>query len=260
MANQTNNQEKQQTVNTRGYHTSNSAAIKASACEWSFQGEMLKIIITPELPEHEQTERRRYDYDHSWITCVSRLKCLDLFNQMKLSVLPAMEKKENIFVSVPVAEVNQFGFGVYFDEKGSHEYLKLIRNINPTDLTSKDEIVYEFRKGEVIVNYDNNTGKFTDRQLNETEMLLFVSDLDNFIRASSKAYNHANRVVDKTYKDMVLNNIRAVGTKVGAEMPTTNSAQRSGARFGQAPLFSNSSTQAPSDTIMSLDDLNIPME
>lgn len=260
MTNQTNNQEKQQTVNTRGYHTSNSAAIKAAACEWSFQGEMLKIIITPELPEHEQTERRRYDYDHSWITCISRLKCMDLYNQMKLTVLPSMQAKENIFVSVPVAEVNQFGFGAFFDDKGCHGYLKLIRNINPTDLTSNDEIVYEFRKGEIIVNYDNKSGKFDDRQLNETEMLLFISDLDNFIRASSKAYNHANRVVDKTYKDMVVSNIRAVGTKVGAELPSYNSAQRSGARFGQTSLFNNNSAQAPSDTIMSLDDLNIPIE
>lgn len=259
--NNTNNQDKPQSVTTRGYHTSNSEAIKATALEWSFQGDMLKIIISPELPEHEQTEKRRYDYDHSWITCVSRIKCLDLFEQMKETILPAMEKKENKFVSVPVAEVNQFGFGIRFDEtRGCVGYVKLIRNINPENLTSTAELEYEFRKGEVIVDYDNTTGKFGNRILNNTEMTLFVRDLECFITASSKAFNHANRVVDKTYKDSLNATIRSIGAKVGAEMPVYNMAQRSGARFGQAPLFGSNAQSAPSDTIKSLDDLNIDVE
>lgn len=258
--NTSNNQDKPQTVSTRGYHTFNPNATKATAFEWDYQGEMLKLIITPELPLNEQTEKRRYDYDHSWVTCITRLKCLDLSNQVTKSLLPAMlEKKEDKFVSVPVAGVNQFGIGVKFTDKGLVTYAKLIRNIDPNNLTSKDEIIYEFKKGEVIVDYDNSTGKFGDRQLGETEFLLFISDLDSFISASSKAFNHANRVVDKTYKDQTTNLIKAICNKVGAEIPSYQ-GQYSGASFGNASLFSSGATNAKTDKIMSLNDLNIEAE
>lgn len=251
-----NNNEKSK-VSTRGYHTTNGAAEKASAFAWDFLDDMLKISITPELPESEQSETRRYDYKNSWITCITRLKCLDLYNNIKEVVLPAAKEKTETFVSVPVAEVNQFGFGIRFDEKGSHPYVKLIRNIDPSSLTSSTEIEYEFRKGEVIINYNNETGKFDERVLGDTEMYLFINDLEEFIKASSKAYNHADRVVDKTYKDLVLNSVRAIGNKVGADIPSYNSAQRAGARYGGASLFDSNASQAPSSTITSLNEIGI---
>lgn len=252
------NNNEQKTVNTRGYQTSNGNAIKASAMEWSYQGDMLKILITPELPENEQSEKRRYDYDHSWITCIPRLKCLDLYKQMETKVKECMEKKEDVFVSVPLAEVNQFGFGVKFDENGKPTaYAKLIRNINPENLTSQDEIVYEFKKGEVIVNYDNTTGNFGGRELNETELELFINDLHCFVQASSKAFTHANRVVDKYHKDTVMGAITSIANKVGAEVSTYNSASRAGARYGGASLFDNTSSPAPTETITSLEELGL---
>ena len=262
MANQNNNNNTQASqVSTRGYHTSNADAIKATAFEWSFQGEMIRLVTSEELPENEQTEKRRYDYDHSWITCLTRIKCLDLAEQIKGLILPAIKEKTNKFVSVTVGNVNQFGVGVRFDENGKITcYTKLIRNINPDNLTSSEEIVYEFRKGEVIVDYNNETGKFGDRLQNETEMYLFLRDLDSFVDAGSKAYVHASRVVDKTYKDMITSDIRAIGAKVGAEVSVPYSAQRAGARYGQQSLFDSNAMNAPSETISSLADLDIPIE
>lgn len=258
MAYQNNSQQKPD-VMTRGYHTSNSDAIKATAFEWSYQGEMLKIITSEELPESERTEKRRYDYDHSWITCITRLKCLDLAEQIKELILPAIKSKTNKFVSITVGAVNQFGVGVKFDDNGNITcYTKLIRNLDTEKLTSDEEISYEFRKGEVIVDYDNTTGKFSDRIQNETEFFLFLKDMDNFVNASSKAYNHANRVVDKTYKDMVVSDLRAIGAKVGAEVSSPYAAQRAGARYGQTSLFDNNAMNAPTETISSLDDLDLP--
>lgn len=260
MAYQNNNQE-QKTVTTRGYRTSNPNAIKATGFEWSYQGDMLKLIITPELPENEQTEKRRYDYDHSWITCISRPKCMDLISEYERRLKAKIEAGEECFISVTVAEVNQFGIGIKSDGKGGvMTYAKLIRNINPSDLISKDEIIYEFRKGEVIVDYDNSAGKFGDRIITVGEFSLFIDDMISFVKASSKAFNHANRVVDKSYKDMVVSDIRAIGKKVGAEMSTPYSAQKAGASYGQPSLFDNSGSAASTETIVSLDDLDITFE
>lgn len=256
-----NNSQQIPQVSTRGYHTSNGDAVKATAFEWSYQGEMLKLVTSEELPENEQTEKRRYDYDHSWITCITRLKCLDLIEQIKKLVLPAIDSKTNKFVSVTVGGVNQFGVGVRFDENDKCTcYTKLVRNLDTDKLTSNEEICYEFKKGEVIIDYDNETGKFSDRVQSETEFYLFIRDMENFVNASSKAYNHANRVVDKTYKDMVVSDIRAIGSKVGAAISTPYTAQRAGARYGSTSLFDSNATNAPSETITSLSDLDIPFD
>ena len=81
--------------------------------------------------------------------------------------------------------------------------------------------------------------------------------MTSFVKASSKAFNHANRVVDKTYKDMIVSDIRAIGKKVGAEMSSQYSAQKSGAHYGQASLFDNTATQASTENITSLYDLDV---
>ena len=264
MANQNNNNQRPEAT-TRGFHTSNSGAIKATAIEWSYQGEMMRISISDELPENEQTEKRRYDYDHSWITCITRIKCLDLFTQFKATVIPDIvmnsSEKINKFVSVTVGNVNQFGIGAKTDENGVLRcYVKLIRNIDPEKLTSNDEITYEFRRGEVISGYDNKTGNFEKRVQPQSELELFLRDMDNFVNASSKAYVHANRLVEKTYKDMILSDVRAIGSKVGAEVSVPYAAQRAGAKYGQTSLFDNNAMTAPSEQITSLSDLDIPME
>ncbi len=256
-----NNSNEQRDVQTRGYRSTNGFQSHPAAFEWMFQGDMLKLIISPELPENEQTEKRRYDYQHSWITCISRVKCIDLWKGCKEIVLPAMEQGQEKFVSVPVADVNQFGVGVRKNDKGDLlGYVKLIKNIEASNLTSKEAIEYEFRKGELILDYSNETGKFSGRNVTDNEFFLFIEDLKNFIDGSSKAWNHANRVVDKTYKDMLLGDVRAIGRKVEAEVSTGFASQRGGARYGQQSLFDNNAMNAPMEQISSLDDLNVEFE
>lgn len=257
MAYYNNNNEEKRDVNTRGFRTTNGKSDPASAFEWQYQGEMLKLIFTDELPKDKQTEKRRYDYDNSWITCVTRVKCLDLVRQMRERLFKAVEEKKDCFVSVTVAEVNQFGVGVRFNKDGVENfYAKLIRNISPETLVTTDEMSYEFKKGEVIVDYDNTTGKFGKREITNSEFLLFLNDMDAFVVATSKAFNHANRSVDKAYKDMISGDIRAIGKKVGAEVSQPYSATRAGASYGQTSLFDNGADSAPTSTINSLDELD----
>ncbi len=255
------NNSEQKDVRTRGYQTFNSTQKKPTALEWDYQGDMLKIVITPELPENERTEKRRYDYAHSWITCISRVKCVDLFKGIENELIPALKEKVDKFISVPVAEINQFGVGVRTGEKGVMvAYVRLIKNIDTSNLTSKEVIEYEFRNGEVIKDYDPETGKFGGRDITDNEFLLFYEDTKNFVAGSSKAWNHANRVVDKSFKDMIATDIRSIGNKVGAEMSSAYSSQRGGARYGQPSLFDTNAMNAPVDQITNLDDLNIPFE
>lgn len=240
-------------VNTRGYQTFNSDPVNATTFAWDFQGDMLKLVFTPELAKSEQTERRRYDYDHSWITCLGRSKCNDLYtdyiNNWKFS-------ETSWSVSVSVAKVNQFGFGMRkFDNDEKQFFAFLVRGIDPETLTSELYIEHVFVKGEIIRNYDYQKGTFDRELLPESEFLLFMNDLECFIKGTSKAWNHANRVVDKTYKDMISGDIRAIGKKVGAELTSWDSAERNGVSYGQPSLFDNNASAAKTETITNLDEL-----
>lgn len=242
-------------VSTRGYQTFNTASpINVTTFQWDFQGDMLKLIWTPELPKGEQTEKRRYDYNNSWITCIGRSKCNDLLIDYEDNYEIKDEKPWSI--SVSVATVNQFGIGMRITEDGKKEYYAmLVRNINPETLTSELYIEHVFAAGEIITNYNHNTGDFERSTPVDSEFRLFINDMRCFIQASSKAWNHANRVVDKTYKDMISGDIRAIGKKVGAELVSWDSAERNGVSYGQPSLYDNNSKAANTETITSLDEL-----
>lgn len=256
MANQ-NNVEKRSEVTTKGYHATNPhSTSNATALDWGFKGDMLQLAFISDLPESEQTENRRYDYDHQTLTCLTRVKCFDLLNQIRELILPAMKNKVDCFVSVPVAIVNQVGFGVKHQDDKQIMFLRLIRNIDSNTLTSDEVTEYNFKKGEVIKDFDNSTGKFGDRILNETEALLFINDIEQFVNASSKAYTHADRVVNKFYKDTMTSDIRAIGRKVGAEVSIPFQSQRSGASYSQTSLFDNQAPNAPTEQIKSLAELD----
>lgn len=244
-------------VQTRCYQGYNTAVTKNTTAEWSFQGDMLKLAFSEELPESEQTERRRYDYEHSWITCIARAKCNDLIRACN-SRLKADEPVW--FESVPVANVNQFGIGRDTNDAGGHRYyIRLIRNIDPETLKSDLVVEYTFGTGEIISGYDHTTGQFKERRTPEdSEFSLFMSDMNCFIQALSKAYNHADRVVDKAYKDMIAGDIRAIGKKVGAELVSKDAAERNGVRYGQPSLFDGAAKPAETETIQSLDDISLP--
>lgn len=244
-------------VQTRGYQGYNTVVPKNTTLEWSFQGEMLKLVFSEELSEAEQTEHRKYDYNNSWITCIARQKCNDLIWACKQQL---KSDKTKWFESVPVANVNQFGIGLHTDENGKKSYYaRLIRNIDPETLKSDLVVDYFFGSGEIISGYNPITGEFEQRLTPaDSEFMLFMSDMECFVHAMSKAFNHANRVVDKTYKDIISGDIRAIGKKLGAELVSKDAAERNGVKYGQPSLFDGAAKPAETETIQSLDDIGLP--
>lgn len=255
--NQQNNQ-KQSDVSTRSYKTTNPNATIPTALSWDFQGEMLKLTFANELPKEEQTETRRYDYTKPWTTLLTRLKCMALVDKIKETFPDKIAKKEPYFIAVAVADVNLVGVGIDVKDDNVYTYIDLIKGINPETLTTEDHVRYEFKKNELIYNYNPSSGKFDKKEMVASEFVLFVTDMMNFINATSKAYNHANRVVDKSYKDMIISDLRSIGKKVGAEVSMPyGSSDRNGAQYGGASLFDNNGSKAINEPIQSVNDLDV---
>lgn len=262
--NNQNNGEKK-SVNTRSVTLANTKSIMTPVLmETSFWDDMLKVVFYPELPESQRTENRRFDRENGTITCISRDKCNELVNIYKDEIKPKMKDtespKEDIFLSVPVADINQIGIGLKVGEDGEyHGYISLIKGIDPDTLISNNVIDFEFPRGEYIVNYNPKDGSFGERRVTNNGMDVFCHDLNEFRRASGKAYVHAARCVDRAYKDMVYGGIVAIGEKVGANVQpmggTGNS--RYGRTGSQGSLFDRDGGASSPMNIptMSLDDL-----
>ena len=238
MENRNNNTDRQ-TVSTRGNTWKNSYAKIPCALEVGFYGEMIRLSFIPPLPESQRGENKLYDYNNAVMTALSRVKCHELYMQYKEVIIPAIANKEQKFVSVEIGDQrNHLGIstGVNNSEDGEpHPCMILIRGIDPETKKSNDVILYEFRKGVVYEDYNPITGEMGKVTHTDSELDTIMEDLENGRAAMSKAYVHAARVVDKSYKDMVMDAIRTIQDKLGIPQPAAGT-RGGGQRYNASGL------------------------
>ena len=252
-------------INTSGMTTRNPNAEVPSALSVVYWDDMVKVSFAPELPHSQQTENRRYDYENSVFTTLSRNKCNELYNQYKEIIIPAIKSGENKAISVPIAGVHQFMIGTGVGEDGvPHPFVALIKNIDASTLQAetKNIIKYEFNRGEYILNYDPKTGKYDDRVFTYNELDLFMQDLNSFREGSSNAYVHTDRVVNKYYKDTVNSKLDRIGEKMGLDL-AYKPRYGNGGNGGQGSIFDkpkNTTPEGGSTTVNSMEELDKYMQ
>ena len=256
-----NNNAERKDTNTRSqtYRNSKSTICDNSAIVVSYWEDMVKIAFTAELPSQLQTESRRWDYDSQVITCIPREKCNELVNGYKNIIIPAIEKKTDTSIGIIVGGVNMIvvGTGVKLGKGEPAPYIALHKNINPNTRLAENSVVYQFNTGEIITGYNAETGEAESSITTNNELDVFMKDLDSFRSASSKAFVHSARCVDKTYKDIITNDLIAIGKKVGVDLSFTgNSNGNRGSSFSGA-MFTNkpASSEVSTDVVTDLDDI-----
>lgn len=264
MAYANNNNSEKKDTNTRSQTYRNSKA----ACGWdnsaivvSYWEDMVKIAFTAELPQQLQTESRRWDYDSQVVTCIPREKCNELYNAYNKFILPAINATRNMTIGIIVGGVNMIVVGTGVTEKDGttecYPYIALHKNISPQTKLAENTVYYQFNKGEIITGYNAETGEADSYISTNNEIDVFMKDLNDFRSASSKAYIHSARCVDRTYKDIITNDLIAIGKKVGVDLSFTgNSNGNRGSSFsGSMFAKSNRPTEISSETISSIDDI-----
>ena len=262
--NSTNNSnDNQKHVQTRvaTYYNSKVASGTPCALIIVYYDDGARIQFAPELPKAEQTERRRYDYDHTIMTYVRRSKCLELYNAYQAVIVPALKEGKSAQVSIPLAQVNQIMLDTGVGEDGiPHPKLKYIKGIDPNTLIAdvNNIVSYEFNTGEYILGYDETTGSFKEQVVTFNELMLFMEDLKNVTVACSNAYVHADRVVNKYWRDSLDNKLVQIGDKLGVDLSYRST--RSYGNGSQGSIFNqrtnNQTSVATQNTVNSLDALN----
>lgn len=256
-----NGEKEKRDTNTRShtYRNSKSTICENSAIVVSYWEDMVKIAFTAELPSQLQTDSRRWDYDSQVVTCIPREKCNDIYNGYISIIKPAIDAKKNSSIGIIVGGSNMIVVGTGVDKANGEvaPYIALHKNINPNTRLAESTYMYQFNKGEIITGYNSETGEAESSIDTNNELDVFMKDLDSFRSASSKAFVHSARCVDKTFKDILLNDLIAIGKKTGVDLSFTgNTNNNRGASFSGA-MFTNkpASSDLPSETITELDDL-----
>lgn len=253
------NSNNKRTVSTTNTNLRNGKADIPSALNVVYWDDGIKLEFCPELPKDQQTESRRYDYEHTVMTTLSRPKCNELYNLYEEKLKPAIVEGKNIAVSVPIANVHQLQIGTGVGADGvPAPFIRFIKNISPETLTAEEhEIVkYVFNRGEYVLDYDPTTGKYTDRVFTYNEFDLFMKDMKSFITAGSNAYVHTHRVVERYSKETTDNKLNKIGEKLGLDLAYRPRYGANGGG-GQGSIFDNRPSNAtPPQGQTTINDMN----
>ena len=258
-----NSEKTTRSTSTKGIHLINPRQEIPCALDITYYDDMVRVQFAPELPANKQTENRRYDYENSVMTALTRAKCNELCNAYENVIRPAIINCEDASVSITLAGVNVFQIGTGVVDGAPHPYLCFCKDINPNTLVSpKDKrLKYEFNTGEYILGYNPETGEFKERVITCNEIDLFFHDMKNIRDASSNAYVHTDRVVNRYTKDTLDNKINRIGEKMGLDLSTKS--RYSKGNGGRGSIFDTASSvtdqNSNATTITSIDDIDAMM-
>lgn len=262
-----NSEQQKRSVTTKAFHGTSGGSATPCALDVSYYDDMVRLAFSPELPKSAQTESRRYDYDNNIMTALTRAKCNELCNLYQTIIRPAIQNCEDVAVGVSLANVNLLQIGTGVVDGIPHPYIAFYKGLDPQTLIPPKEtsLKYEFNTGEYILGYNPETGEFKDRVVTCNEIDLFFNDMMNIRDASSNAYVHTDRVVNKYWRDTLDTKLNRIGEQAGLDLSTKPRFGNNGGG-GKGSLFdnqtgyggyNNSNTQNPTSApIVSLDELD----
>lgn len=218
-------------VNTNGIQFYNTDSFEPSTLQLNFWNGLLALKICPALPENKREESKKYDYE-TFITCLlTPQKISDLLNALEKTFYPDYLKEPNKVKSVGVASGDgliqissaQQIPGYKKDEAGI--VLTIFKDV---DVNAKTDsyLRYEFRKGSIVLNYNNKTGEYTNDMTSDCEFLVFVEYLREGLKALTQAYAHSIRYSDRFYRAREIMNSQKIMEALNIQIDDKKSGYR----------------------------------
>lgn len=216
-----NNSNKETNVNTNGIVWRNKDGFKSTAIQIGYWNETIALKIHPALDPDKQTEKKWVDWEKFVNTAITLQKMQELHDIIVNDILPGIEKGENVTKGVTIGNDSMVLISTGYKLTNEiRPYIGILKGINET--TKKPEIAlnYEFTRSVIVDDYDEATGEFKIKKNVHSQLLLFKNILSAAIGPLTKSTAHSSRVVDKYYRDRVLNTVNATAEKVGAQAST----------------------------------------
>ena len=222
--NTNNNAREQVNVNTRGPQFMNKNGFDPSTMAVGYWNELISIKMHPALPKEKQTDSKVFDYEKVISTAITLEKATTLCTGIEKKIIPAIEKGEQASVGIPVGADSLIVVSTGVKMTGSvRPYIAIHKALDEKTKKPETSIFYEFNRAYSVDDYDEAEGTFQVTQDIHSEFKLFIELLNAAKLGLSQAIAHSMRVVDKYYRDRVLNDISAIAEKLGV---TTGGAGR----------------------------------
>ena len=247
------NNQKNDSVNTRGLQLKNRLGFEASTLVVQYWDDKLNIMLHPQLKN--PTEKQVYDYEQKIMVTLRLDKAQSLLKALDLIIDKAIEedKEASVAIVLPINSSTNMLVVEAKKREGSLDVLcHVCRELNPQTKLPGQRFSYTFIKDEeVIEGYNLQTGELNDIKVYQTEYELFKEALREFIRVSMQANVHSDRYHDKFYRNSLMDKVTKTGSKVGALDSGNFTGSYNKATFSTTNYNKNENVQTTS-----LDDLN----
>ena len=247
------NNQKNESVNTRGIQMKNRLGFEASTLVVQYWDDKLNVMLHPQLKN--PTEKQVYDYEQKIMVTLRVDKAQSLLKALELIIDKAIEEDKEASVAIVLGTANATN-AIVIEAKKREGSLDVIchvcRDLNPQSKLPAQRFSYTFIKDEeVIEGYNVQTGEIEDIKVYQTEYELFKEALREFIRISMQGDVHSDRFNDKFYRNSLMDKVTKIGNKVGALDSGNFTGSYNKATFSTANYNKPESVQTTS-----LDDLN----
>ena len=247
------NNQKNESVNTRGIQMKNRLGFEASTLVVQYWDDKLNVMLHPQLKN--PTEKQVYDYEQKIMVTLRVDKAQSLLKALELIIDKAIDEDKEASVAI-VLGTSTATNAIVIEAKKREGSLDIIchvcRDLNPQSKLPAQRFSYTFIKDEeVIEGYNVQTGEIEDIKVYQTEYELFKEALREFIRITMQGDVHSDRFNDKFYRNSLMDKVTKIGNKVGALDSGNFTGSYNKATFSTANF--NKSESVPTT---SLDDLN----
>ena len=247
------NNQKNDSVNTRGIQMKNRMGFEASTLVVQYWDEKLNIMLHPQLKN--PTEKQVYDYEQRIMVTLRVDKAQSLLKALELIIDKAIDEDKEASVAIVLGTSTATNALVVEAKKreGSLDIVcHVCRELNPQTKTPGQRFSYTFIKDEEIIEgYNVQTGEINDIKVYQSEYELFKEALREYIRISMQGDVHSDRYNDKFYRNSLMDKVTKIGSKVGA----LDSGNFTGS-YNKATFSTTNYNKPDAVQTTSLDDLN----
>lgn len=246
------NNQKSDSVNTRGIQMKNKFGVDASTLVVQYWDDKLNLMLHPQLKN--PTEKQVYDYEQKIMVTLRVDKAQSLLKALDKIIDKAIEEDKEASVGILLGgatTTNMVVISTVKREGNLDVVLYVCRELNPTTKLPAQRFSYTFIKDEeVIEGYNVETGSFEDIQAIQSEYLVFKEALREYVRIMLQGEVHSDRYNDKFYRTSLIDKVTKIGDKVGA----LDSGHYTGS-YNKNTFTTTNFNQQPSAQTTSLDDL-----
>ena len=246
------NNQKSDSVNTRGIQMKNKFGVDASTLVVQYWDDKLNLMLHPQLKN--PTEKQVYDYEQKIMVTLRVDKAQSLLKALDKIIDKAIEEDKEASVGILLGgttSTNMVVVSTIKREGNLDVVLYVCRELNPTTKLPAQRFSYTFIKDEeVIEGYNVETGSFENIQIVQSEYLVFKEALREYVRIMLQGEVHSDRHNDKFYRTSLIDKVTKIGDKVGA----LDSGHYTGS-YNKNTFATTNFNQQPSAQTTSLDDL-----